>query len=104
MSERDRPEMSARALILRVARVYMAPRWLGWTTALIAAVVVAYCSTQLIRLLKPAVDKLMMLHDEHQLWMLPLTLVAYALGRAAASVVQAALINRIGNAVVGDVQ
>jgi len=104
MSERDTPEPSARALILRVARVYMAPRWPGWVTALLAAVVTAYCSTELIRLLKPATDKLMMLHDQHELLALPLTLAAYGLGRAAAQVVQAALVNRIGNAVVGDVQ
>jgi subfamily B ATP-binding cassette protein MsbA len=104
MSERDPPETSASALILRVARVYMAPRWLAWLVALLAAIGVAYCSTELIRLLKPAVDRLMMQHDEHQLWMLPLTLVGYALGRAVGAVIQSALINRIGNAVVGDVQ
>ena len=104
MTERDPPELSARALILRIARVYMAPRWLGWLTALIAAVVGAYCSTELIRLLKPAVDQLMIVHSRRDLLILPLTLAAYALGRAAAGVIQAALINRIGNAVVGDVQ
>ncbi len=103
MSERD-PDPSARALILRVARVYMAPRWFPWLVAMIAAVATAYCSVQLVRLLKPAVDKLMMVHDQHQMWVLPLTLVGFALGRAAGSVIQAALVNRIGNAVVGDVQ
>ena len=53
MSERAQPELSARALIARVSRVYMAPRWKGWVTALLAAIGVAYCSTQLIHLLKP---------------------------------------------------
>lgn len=104
MSESAPPELSARALIARVATVYMRPRWKGWLTALIAAVAVAYSSTQLVRLLKPATDQLMMAHNTHDLIVLPLTLAAYAIGRAAAAVIQAALINRIGNAVVGDVQ
>src|SRR6202011_3597442 len=104
MSERAPPELSARALIGRVARVYMAPRWKGWLTALVAAIAVAYCSTQLIRLLKPATDDLMMHHKVRDLVVLPLTLAAYAVGRTLAQVIQASLINRIGNAVVGDVQ
>lgn len=104
MSAPSPPELSARALIGRVARIYMAPRWKGWLTALIAAVVVAYSSTQLVRLLKPATDQLMVAHNTHDLVVLPLTLAAYAIGRAAAAVIQSALVNRIGNAVVGDVQ
>jgi subfamily B ATP-binding cassette protein MsbA len=104
MSAPEPPELSARALIGRVARIYMAPRWKGWLTALIAAIVVAYCSTQLIHLLKPATDELMVAHKLRDLVVLPLTLAAYAIGRAAAQVIQASLINRIGNGVVGDVQ
>ena len=104
MSPPPTPELSARALIARVAGDYMRPRWKGWLTAFLAAVVVAYCSTQLIRLLKPATDQLMIVHSGRELVVLPLTLAAYAIGRAAAGVIQAALINRIGNGVVGDVQ
>jgi subfamily B ATP-binding cassette protein MsbA len=104
MSESVPPELSARALIARVATVYMRPRWKGWLTALLAAIGVAYCSTQLIHLLKPATDELMVSHKARDLVVLPLTLAAYAIGRAAAQVIQASLINRIGNAVVGDVQ
>ena len=104
MSEPAPPELSARALIGRVARVYMAPRWMAWLTALIAAVAEAYCSTQLIHLLKPATDDLMVTHKVRDLVVLPLTLAAYAIGRTVAQVIQASLINRIGNAVVGDVQ
>jgi ATP-binding cassette, subfamily B, bacterial MsbA len=104
MSESAPPELSARALIARVATVYMRPRWKGWLTALLAAIGVAYCSTQLIHLLKPATDELMVSHKARDLVVLPLTLAAYAIGRATAQVIQASLINRIGNAVVGDVQ
>ena len=104
MSERAPPELSARALIARVSRVYMAPRWKGWVTALLAAIGVAYCSTQLIHLLKPATDELMVSHKARDLIVIPLTLAAYAIGRTVAQVIQASLINRIGNAVVGDIQ
>ncbi|WP_394763739.1 ABC transporter ATP-binding protein [Phenylobacterium sp.] len=104
MSERAPPELSARALIARVSRVYLAPRWKGWVTALLAAIGVAYCSTQLIHLLKPATDELMVSHKARDLIVIPLTLAAYAIGRTVAQVIQASLINRIGNAVVGDIQ
>jgi subfamily B ATP-binding cassette protein MsbA len=104
MSERAPPELSARALIARVARVYMAPRWKGWLTALVAAILVAFFSTKLIQILEPATNDLMVNHKTGQLLRLPLFIAAYAAGRTLSQVVQASLVNRIGNAVVGDVQ
>jgi subfamily B ATP-binding cassette protein MsbA len=104
MSERALPELSARALIARVAKVYMAPRWKGWLTALFAAILVAFFSTKLIQILEPATNDLMVNHKAGQLLRLPLFIAAYAIGRTLAQVIQASLVNRIGNAVVGDVQ
>jgi subfamily B ATP-binding cassette protein MsbA len=104
MSEPAAPELSARALIARVARVYMAPRWKGWVTALLAAVAVAFFTTKLVQILEPATNDLMVFHKAHAIIVLPLTIAAYALARTAAQVVQASLVNRIGNGVVGDVQ
>jgi ATP-binding cassette, subfamily B, bacterial MsbA len=104
MSESATPELSARALIGRVARVYMAPRWKGWATALVAAVVGAYCTTRLVQILEPATNDLMVNHKPGALLILPLTIAAYAVGRTIAQITQASLVNRIGNAVVGDVQ
>jgi subfamily B ATP-binding cassette protein MsbA len=104
MSERAPPELSARALIARVARVYMAPRWKGWTVAMLAAVVVAYCTSRLVQVLEPATNDLMVNHKPGALTLLPGLIVIYALGRGIAAAVQATLINRIGNGVVGDVQ
>ena len=104
MSERVPPELSARALIARVARVYMAPRWKGWLTALVAAIAVAFFSTKLVQILEPAVNDLMVNHKPGTLLVLPLTIALYAIGRTVAQVVQASLVNRIGNGVVGDVQ
>jgi subfamily B ATP-binding cassette protein MsbA len=104
MSPGDKQELSARAVVGRVARVYMAPRWKGWLTALIAAICVAIISAELIRILEPAVNDLMVNHKPGQLIVLPVTIALLALGRAIAQVVQASLVNRIGNGVVGDVQ
>jgi subfamily B ATP-binding cassette protein MsbA len=104
MSEPAAPELSARQLIGRVARVYMAPRWKGWTSALLAAVAAAYFTTKLVQLLEPATNDLMVFHKPHALIVLPLTIVAYALLRTTAQILQASLVSRIGNGVVGDVQ
>lgn len=97
-------ELPARALIGRVARVYLAPRWKGLAGALVAAVVVAVLSAQLVRILEPAVNDLMVTHKAGALITIPLAIAAMAIGRGLAQVIQASLINRIGNAVVGDVQ
>ena len=104
MSEPGRPELTARELIARVARIYMAPRWKGWVVAMLAAVVVAYCSAELVRIIEPATNDLLVFHKPGAILWLPLTIAGLALARTLAQVVQATLVNRIGNAVVGDVQ
>ncbi|RAK60010.1 ABC transporter ATP-binding protein [Phenylobacterium hankyongense] len=104
MSERDPPELSARDLIVRVARVYMKPRWKGWVTALLAAIAVAYLTTKLVQIIEPATNDLMVFHKPGQLIILPLTIALYAVARTVAQFIQATLVNRIGNGVVGDVQ
>jgi subfamily B ATP-binding cassette protein MsbA len=109
MSERAPPEPSApalgaRALIARVARIYLAPRWPAWTAAMLAAAVVAYCSAMLVQVIEPATNDLMVFHKPGAIVWLPLTIAGLAAARTLAQVVQATLVNRIGNAVVGDVQ
>jgi subfamily B ATP-binding cassette protein MsbA len=104
MSDAAPPELSARALVARVARIYMAPRWKGWAVAMLAAVVVAYCSAELVRLIEPATNDLLVFKKPGAIIQLPLMIAGLALGRTVAQVIQATLVNRIGNAVVGDVQ
>ncbi len=87
-----------------MARVYLAPRWPGWAGALVAAVAAAWFTTELVQILEPATNDLMVNHKPGTLFALPLTIAAYAVARATAQIVQATLVNRIGNAVVGDVQ
>jgi subfamily B ATP-binding cassette protein MsbA len=104
MSERAPSELPARALIARVARIYMAPRWKGWAVAMLAAVVVAYCSARLVQIIEPATNDLLVFHKPGAILWLPLTIAGLAALRTLAQIVQATLVNRIGNAVVGDVQ
>src|SRR5512140_160379 len=104
MSESAPPELSARALIARVARTYLAPRWKGWITAFLAAIATAYFTTLLAQILEPATNDLFINHKPGQLERLPLMIVGIAIARLAASLIQASLVNRMGNGVVGDVQ
>lgn len=95
---------SQRDVVLRVARAYLAPRWRGLALAMAAAVAVAALSAGLIKILEPAINDLMVRHRPGALVTIPLTIAALAAGRALAQVVQASLVNRIGNTIVGDVQ
>ncbi|MDO8800813.1 ABC transporter ATP-binding protein [Phenylobacterium sp.] len=98
------PELSARALIARIAGVYMRPRWKAWSCAMLAAIAVAFLSAKLVQIFEPAINDLLVNHKPGALVMVPLTIGALAIGRALAQVIQASLVNQIGNAVVGDVQ
>jgi subfamily B ATP-binding cassette protein MsbA len=98
------PELSARLLIGRVWRAYLVPRWAGLTGAFLAAILVAFLSVKLAQILEPAVNDLLVNHKPGTLVSIPLTIAAYAICRGLAQVCQSVLLNRIGNAVVGDVQ
>lgn len=96
--------LSTRAVIGRIARTYMAPRWRGWTVAMIAAITVAYLSASLIQILEPAINDLLVNHKPGALLAIPLTIAGLAIARGLAQVIQASQVNRIGNEVVGQVQ
>src|SRR6185436_2889786 len=104
MSERAPPELSGRALAARVARAYLLPRWPGWLAALVAGIAAAWFTTELVQILEPATNDLIARPKAGTLYVLPLTIAAYGVARALAQVTQATFVNRIGNAVVGDIQ
>ena len=97
-------QLSTRVVAARIARTYLAPRWKGWTTAMIAAVAVAALSAILIQILEPAINDLLVDHKPGALLAIPLTIAALAVARGLAQIVQASQVNRIGNEVVGQVQ
>ncbi|HEY1926174.1 MAG TPA: ABC transporter ATP-binding protein [Caulobacteraceae bacterium] len=94
----------ARAIALRVARVYLLPRWKGVAGAIVCAAVFAGLSYVLLNILQPAVNAVTRGGDMGALTRLPLTIAALALARGAAGAAQAMIVNRIGNGIVGDVQ
>jgi subfamily B ATP-binding cassette protein MsbA len=96
--------LSSRDILARTWRVYLAPRWPGLLLAALAAVVVAAFSAQLVQILEPAINDLLGKPKPGALLVIPLTIAGLAIGRGLAQVLQATLVNRIGNAVVGDVQ
>ncbi len=105
MSQAPAPaELPTRVVIGRIWRAYMAPRWRGWTVALVAAIAVAVLSASLIQILEPAINDLLVNHKPGTLLTIPLTIAALAIGRGLAQVIQASQVNRIGNEVVGQVQ
>ena len=97
-------ETPTRVLLGRIAQVYLKPRWKGFALALVAAVVVAYCSARLVQILEPAINDLLVVQRPGAIWSIPLAIAGYAVLRGIAQVTQASLVNRIGNGVVGDVQ
>ena len=97
-------ELSSRALIARVWREYLRPRWRGLAVALVCAGLIAALNTKLLQMIRPAVDDLVTNRSAGALVIIPLTIVGLAAGRAVLQILQSTLINRIGNRVVGAVQ
>ncbi len=94
-------ETSSRAIALRVARLYLAPRWPGLAVGVVCAVAAAVTTGLLAKLLQPATNTLL---GNGALGMLPWELAALAVGRGLAQVIQSMLANRIGQGVVSDLQ
>jgi subfamily B ATP-binding cassette protein MsbA len=97
-------EMTGRALVARIWREYLKPRWRGLAVALVCAGLIAALNTKLLQMIQPAFDQIVTGRDARAALILPLTIIALAVGRALLQIGQSTLINRIGNGVVGAVQ
>ncbi len=100
----DAPAPSARAVALRLATRYLAPRWKGLTVSIVCAAAFAGLSGALLGMLQPAINDLVVHPKAAALRTIPFVIVALALGRGLAQILQTTLINAIGNGIVGDVQ
>jgi len=100
----DSPAPRAIDTAARLASRYLAPRWKALCIALACAAVFATLSGLLLGILQPAVNALVGRPGSQAFFTIPLMIVGLALGRGAAQVVQALLINRMGNGIVGDIQ
>ena len=92
------------AIRARIWRDYIRPRWPWLAGALAAAVVVALTTAAVLRLLEPAMNGLFVEQNRQDLWLIPIYIVAIAVVRALAAVIQAALVNRLGHGMVGEMQ
>ena len=99
-----RPERPVKAILPRIWREYVRPRWPWLAGALIAAVIVALTTVAVFHLLEPAMNGLFVEQSARDLWLIPLAVVGVAVVRALAAVTQAALVNRLGHGMVGDMQ
>ncbi|HEY5107517.1 MAG TPA: ABC transporter ATP-binding protein [Caulobacteraceae bacterium] len=97
-------DRTLRDIVARLAKIYLAPRWRGLLVSIVCAVVFAGLSGILLNILQPAVNDLIVHPKPAALGKIPLIIVGLALGRGLAQVIQATLVNRIGNGIVGDIQ
>jgi len=104
MTDPAAPQATNRALAARIWRDFLKPRWKGLAVSLVCAALVARLSVELARIIEPAIDQLITHPRPGAIWAIPLTIAGLALARALFQVIQASLINRIGNGVVGDMQ
>jgi subfamily B ATP-binding cassette protein MsbA len=103
-AQADPDRLSTRDILARTWRVYMSSRWPSLALAGLAAVVVAALSAMLVQILEPAINDLLGDPKPGALLAIPLAIAGLAIARGLAQVIQATLVNRTGNAVVGDVQ
>ena len=97
-------DQSDRALIGRVFRQYLVPRWRGLGAAALCAAVVAVLTALLAQILEPAINRLIVRPDARALIEIPAAIVVMALIRGIAQIVQVTLVNQVGHGLVGDIQ
>ena len=93
-----------RALALRIVRTYLAPRWKQVAIAVLCAVVVALMTGFLGWILNPVIKRIFIQKRGDSLVLIPLLILAAALIRGGAQVLQATVVNKLGHRLVGDIQ
>ena len=98
--------LSNAAAIRRLMATWLAPRWMEMAGSLACAVVVAISTAFALWLLDPVIKSVFGAHRPGFiaiLWV-PAAFVAVGVLRGLAQVGQATLVNRVGHAIVGDIQ
>ncbi len=104
MTTPEPAQLSNRVLMGRMWREFLQARWRGLAVSMVSAAIVAFLSVQLARIIEPAIDQLITHPRPNAIWLIPLGIAGLALARGVFQVIQANVINRIGNGVVGDMQ
>ncbi len=101
---RQAPSPKETSVAARIAARYIAPRWRMFAASLACATAFAALSGLLLGILQPAVNDLVVAPKPGALLRIPLLILGLGLGRGLVQTMQALLINRLGNGIVGDVQ
>ena len=109
--------MPLRVLLARIWRDYLSLHRWTLITAVVCAAVTGVLTVTLLQLLQPAVNGLFLGGDQpitlfryihvqarHALIAIPIAILTVALIRTGAALLQAALVNRLGHSIVGDIQ
>ncbi|MFY8139473.1 MAG: ABC transporter ATP-binding protein, partial [Caulobacter sp.] len=105
----------ARPLLRRIWRDYLQRRRGPLALSLVCAAIVGIMAATVLQLLEPAIDGLFLgrpvqiwglitIAPAHALTLIPLIIVGAGLVWTIAALGQAALVNRIGHGIVGDIQ
>jgi subfamily B ATP-binding cassette protein MsbA len=111
----ETPAAPARPLLRRIWREYLQRRRGALGLSLVCAAVVGVMAATVLQLLEPAIDGLFLgrpvaiwglitIPPESALVLIPLVIVGAGLVWTVAALGQAALVNRIGHGIVGDIQ
>jgi subfamily B ATP-binding cassette protein MsbA len=95
---------SGRALLVRIVRTYLAPRWKTLAFALACALAVAALTALLAWLLNPAIKRIFIQKRTDSLVLIPLVIAGVAILRGLAQLGVARSINRLGHRLVADIQ
>jgi subfamily B ATP-binding cassette protein MsbA len=90
--------------VLRLFKTYLAPHWPALATSMVCAAFVGGLTAALAWLLDPAVKQLFIDKNPAALLTIPLAIAGVALLRAVAQILQATLVNKVGNRLVGEIQ
>jgi subfamily B ATP-binding cassette protein MsbA len=96
--------LSARAIVARIWRDYLARRWLPFGLGIFFSIVVAATNGVLVWLLDPAVRHIVKGADLRLILAVPLAIVVVGLIRGGAAIGQAVFVNQTGHGFVGDMQ
>ena len=109
------PAAPARPLLRRIWREYLQRRRGALGLSLVCAAIVGVMAATVLQLLEPAIDGLFLgrpvtiwglitIAPQHALTLIPLIIVGAGVVWTIAALGQAALVNRIGHGIVGDIQ
>ena len=97
-------ELSGRALLGRIFRTYLAPRWKTLVIALVCALLVAALTALLAWLLNPAIKRIFIQKRTDSLILIPMVIAGTAILRGAAQIGVARAVNRLGHRLVAQIQ